>query len=299
MPCTKEEKIFCVTTHLEIKSFKTVQVKFCRKFNLNNYPQKSQIYHWVHKFQATGLINNLDKKAENPRSSRKLTVKCPDNVEAVRDSVERSLKKSLRRHSQELGYSCHHCKKSYIIQIKHKLTPADMEKRLVMCWWFKNKIEEDSDFLDDVWFSYEAHFWLCGHVSSNNCVYWGTKVPDEALQRPLHSVKCRDLVAISKHRIIRQNADEEAVTVTKKHYIDVLNKFWRAFGTHRGVNWDVQWFQPDGTTPHKADITIDWFPNRLISRFRQPKWFSPSPDLNPLDFYLWGFLKDNMYENNP
>ena len=24
-----------------------------------------------------------------------------------------------------------------------------------------------------------------------------------------------------------------------------------------------------------------------------------SPDLNPLDFYLWGFLKDKVYKNNP
>jgi hypothetical protein len=24
-----------------------------------------------------------------------------------------------------------------------------------------------------------------------------------------------------------------------------------------------------------------------------------SPDLNPPDFYLWGYLKDNVYENNP
>jgi hypothetical protein len=24
-----------------------------------------------------------------------------------------------------------------------------------------------------------------------------------------------------------------------------------------------------------------------------------SPDLNPPYFYLWGYLKDNVYENNP
>ena len=35
-----------------------------------------------------------------------------------------------------------------------------MEKRLVMCRLFENKIEEDLDFLDDVWFSDEARFWL-------------------------------------------------------------------------------------------------------------------------------------------
>ena len=29
------------------------------------------------------------------------------------------------------------------------------------------------------------------------------------------------------------------------------------------------------------------------------KWSLHSPDLNPPDFYLWGFLKDHVYQNNP
>ena len=81
MPWTKKEKIFCIT-YLETKLFKTVQAKFHRKFNFNNYSQKSQIYCWVHKFQATVSVKN---KAENHRSGRKLTARCPDNVDAVRD----------------------------------------------------------------------------------------------------------------------------------------------------------------------------------------------------------------------
>ena len=99
MPWTKEEKIFCVTTYLETKSFKTVEAKYRRKFNLNNYPQKSQIYRWTHKFQATGSVNNLNKKSVTPRPGRKLTARCPYNVNAVRDSVARSPKKSIRRRS--------------------------------------------------------------------------------------------------------------------------------------------------------------------------------------------------------
>ena len=82
-----------------------MQGKFCRKFNFNNYTQKSQIYHWEHKFQAMGLVNNLNKKAENPISGRKLIATSLDNVDAVRDSVGRSPKKFLQRHSQELGLS--------------------------------------------------------------------------------------------------------------------------------------------------------------------------------------------------
>ena len=52
-----------------------------------------QIYHWAHKFHATGSVNNLNKKSATPRSGRKLTARCPDNVNAVRDSVARSPKK--------------------------------------------------------------------------------------------------------------------------------------------------------------------------------------------------------------
>ena len=40
------------------------------------------------------------------------------------------------------------------------------------------------------------------------------------------------------------------------------------------------------------------FAGRLISRPRIPEWSQDSPDLNPPDFYLWGFLKNHVYQNN-
>ena len=92
-----------------------------------------------------------------------------------------------------------------------------------MCQRFENKIEEDPDFLDVVWFS-------------NNRVYLCAEDPGEVLQRPLNSAKCTAWVAITKHGIIGpfwfETVDEVAVTVIKERNIDVLNKFWRALGTH-------------------------------------------------------------------
>ena len=41
------------------------------------------------------------------------------------------------------------------------------------------------------------------------------------------------------------------------------------------------------------------FDDRLISRRCDVEWAAHSTDLNPLDFYLWGYLKYNVYENNP
>ena len=47
---------------------------------------------------------------------------------------------------------------------------------------------------------------------------------------------------------------------------------------------------------------MEWlrrFGDRLISHRCEIDWAPHSPDLNPPDFYLSGYLKDNVYENNP
>ena len=138
---TESVKMMMMMTYLVTKSFKIVQSKFLRMFNINNYPQNSQIYCWVHKIRTTGSVNNHYKKAENPRSGRKLIARCPDNVDKVKDSVGGCPLPRILNNELQLY--------PYTIRIKHKLTPVDMGKRLVMCRWFKNKIEEDPDFLDD------------------------------------------------------------------------------------------------------------------------------------------------------
>ena len=41
------------------------------------------------------------------------------------------------------------------------------------------------------------------------------------------------------------------------------------------------------------------FGDQVISRKTVFEWAACSPDLSPLDFYLWGYLKDRVYEGNP
>ena len=182
-----EEKTFCVILYLETQSLKTVQVRYRKRFNFNNFPHKFQITRWVKKFKDTGTLIKSTKKAQLSTSGRKFTARPPENVDAVRDSVARSSNKSLQRRSQELGLSrssIHRILKSYFqlypyrIQIKQTLTQNDMEKRVETCRWFKSKIEELTDFLQNVWFSDEAHFSLSGYVYSKNPVFWGAQAPD-------------------------------------------------------------------------------------------------------------------------
>ena len=41
------------------------------------------------------------------------------------------------------------------------------------------------------------------------------------------------------------------------------------------------------------------FPGRLISLKAEVEWAPHSPDLSPLDFFLWGYIKDRVYKEKP
>jgi len=42
-----------------------------------------------------------------------------------------------------------------------------------------------------------------------------------------------------------------------------------------------------------------WIKYSITSHRCDPQWSPHSLDLNPPDFYLWGYLKDRVYVNNP
>ena len=69
-----------------------------------------------------------------------------------------------------------------------------------------------------------------------------------------------------------------------------LGNFWSShFMSHgrdanRVQRWR-QWYQQDGATPHRANVSLKWldqkFPKRPMGRKREPEWSPHFPDLNP------------------
>jgi len=51
-----------------------------------------------------------------------------------------------------------------------------MRNRVIMFPWFCDKIDAVPDFVDNAWFSDEAHFLLSGHVNSKNNIFCGSTV---------------------------------------------------------------------------------------------------------------------------
>ena len=157
--------------------------------------------------------------------------------------------------------------------------------------------------------SKEAHFLLSGQVNSKNSIFWGKAAPNEMVQRLLYSKKCTAWVAMSKHSIIGpfwfEDENGEPLTVTKEWYVEVLQQYWTALGRQNRGSFtrDCQLFQQDRDTPNTANATLEWlnqcFPQRLVSQSQDPEWSPHSPDLNLPEFFLWGYLKDSVYEKNP
>jgi len=163
MPWTTEQKIFIIEAYFRQKSIHAAQLQFKEPFGCREFPFYSMIYRWVNKFRTHGTVHNLNRKDTNRQShsGRPKSSRTPHNVAAVWDSVVHSPSKSVRRRSQELEINRESVQRiliadlhmyPYRIQIKQKLTPDDMRKRMIMCQWFCDNIDAVPDFLDNVWF---------------------------------------------------------------------------------------------------------------------------------------------------
>ena len=77
---------------------------------------------------------------------------------------------------------------------------------------------------------------------------------------------------------------------------------WRKLKTEE-EDIDNIWFQQDGATCHTAEAILDGmrpvFEDRIISRRADVVWAPRNCDLSPLDYYLWGAVKDKCYANKP
>ena len=79
------------------------------------------------------------------------------------------------------------------------------------------------------------------------------------------------------------------------------SKLWPILLTRRDLR--RLWFMQDGATCHCTERVLTWLHSkisaRIISRRSAIPWPPQSPDLNPLDFWLWGYLGKMIFDANP
>jgi hypothetical protein len=91
-----------------------------------------------------------------------------------------------------------------------------------------------------------------------------------------------------------------AETVNSARYTEMLRTFLEPQLQTLGVETQNLWFQQDGAMAHTAmQVLNEISPACFISRRGNTEWLARSPNLNACDFFLWGYLKSQMYEKKP
>ena len=175
-----------------------------------------------------------------------------------------------------------------------QLFPADKLQTKTFTEWFNNMCREEEYFIQHLIISDEAHFDLSGYVNKQNCRFWSRKGPEIMHEKSLLSEKVTVWCALTYSCVIGPYFFEDenggAVTVTAERYNHMLNTFF--LSELQRLNLKDMWMQQDGATSHTARLSMttlrENFSGCLISRFGDIHWPSRSPDLTPVDFYLWG-----------
>lgn len=279
----------------ESKSPITVQRNFRREYG-RPPPDSKSIVAWYAKFKESGSVFDL------PRTGRPSVSE--EKVEVVRQAFVRSPSKSTRRASSELGIPQSTVNKilnkklrlhAYKVQILHHLQPDDCPRRAAFATEILQRIENDNEYLQRVCFSDEATFHTSGKVNRHNVRIWGSENPNFTREEIRDSPKVNVWCGLMHNKIIGPFFFAE-LSITGNIYLDMLQHF-----VIPQLN-DLQprvIFQQDGAPPHWAlavrDFLNEVYPGRWIGRDGPTPWPPRSPDITPLDFFLWGYVKDRVY----
>ena len=100
-PLSEDAKAKLVQFYFETKSVTLTQRKFRKHSKARKAPSRNATLHIVNKFPTQGTVRNNFKGHSGRRRSQRTSV----NVARVRDALQRSPHKSMRRLGQEVGCS--------------------------------------------------------------------------------------------------------------------------------------------------------------------------------------------------
>ncbi|GBM96813.1 hypothetical protein AVEN_161127-1 [Araneus ventricosus] len=99
------------------------------------------------------------------------------------------------------------------------------------------------------------------------------------------NMQCLDYHGVNERKMMNEDDDEQH----EKAYVNA--QLWNVY------------FQHDGALAHKTSSVksylMEEFGEQIIGYGGFQKWPPRSPDLTPMDFFLWGYLKQQVYSTPP
>lgn len=289
-----------------VRSYDEVANLFNRTFEDREEPvSKSTVSRTVARFLETGSVKDRPrsgrpKNATNDEESLNVLLNFQENPHTSTRKVAQQ--RGVGRMSVSRILKLHHYH-PYKIKLVQELIGDDYDRRLEYCEIIMERFDQNNRFLFWTCFSDEATFDLIGIANRHNMRYWDTENPH--WMREHHSQypqKVNVWAGILCNQIIGPFFIDGNLTADK--YIDLLNNsIIPAIRNVAGGTLDNVWFQQDGAQVHFAlvvrNLLNTYFPGKWIGRRGTIEWPPRSPDLTPLDFFYWGYLKSKVYETKP
>ena len=271
-------------------------------------PTRRAVSKLYRKFLEYGTCHNRNKG----NSGRSRTVRSEENVERVRQALIENGSRSSRRNGLHLSATSFrrivrdlkfH---PYVAVRRQRLLPRDSAQRMEFCQRLLNTVEQEPRFLDNLVVSDEAIFSLNSEVNSKNVVEYAESRQGHP---PNHYIDCQQGPGqvmvwagftrngnIFGYYFVNGRLDT-------REYLRIIryNVIQREF-REQNVDQGATWWQQDGAPAHISNASMRYlggqFPGKVMSKRGDWPWPPRSPDLTVCDFFLWGYLKHQIWKEN-
>jgi inhibitor of nuclear factor kappa-B kinase subunit alpha len=289
---------------------------------LKGYGAKRLMKEFPNKGWKLGGVDSLLKKIRTTGSvdrqsgsGRPRSVRTDENVEMVESLVlsqedKPKTHRSTRQISRETGIH-----RSSVHRIIHRdlqlkclkrrraqlLTENNRVARLTRCKQLLTRYDDSA--VNFIWFSDEKVFTVePPYNSQNDRVYAPVMTKKRDIDRS-RLLRTRSTfgqsimvsVAVSKLGVTELIFVDPGVKVNGQYYRDVVLS-QQMLPAIKRVSGDMFVFQQDGAPAHRARDTIHLLQRETPDLIGPDLWPPNSPDLNPVDYKIWGVMQQRVYE---
>ena len=280
--------------NLHLKGFKQIYIyRALKKFDIN----LKFVHRTVKRYNTTGTIKIKQK------TGRKRSVRTKRLVKLVRDKIRRNPERSARCLAQDHNISRttmrrvlkHDLKlKPFKKSKRHGLTMKSMNDRLMKC---RSLVRGRAG--SRILFSDEKLFLLQPSLNVQDDRIYAVSLTDipttrKSVQRFQNVPKVMVWGAVSKEHKFPLVFVDRGVRINGSIYRDEIlskNLLPHAEKAFRNQLWV---FQQDGAPPHRANIVQQWLRSNVPDFIEKESWPPASPDLNPLDYFVWGYMLSKL-----